>query len=195
MEAEILEKIKNDFIIIKEYLFGSKLWGNVDEESDLDICLIVKGDVLYRQYETDVIDIHVIGLETYQELVDKMDDMALALYFQDEFVNVRYVLNKPLLRKFFSTKANNSFVKAKKKFLQGDIRIAYKSMYHSLRLLKWGREIALGNGRNYKNLIDFQEIKNDFLNTEMNDWESLHKIYKPKFNELATLFRQVAPKE
>jgi predicted nucleotidyltransferase len=188
----ILETIKEDFNIIKEYKFGSELWGSTDEESDIDICLVASDIDEYHQYETKEIDIHILGKDTYQRMLNEMDDMALAMYFQDKDKIVDFKLNKPLLRKFFSTKANNSFVKSKKKFLQEDIRLAYKSMYHSLRLLKWGHEIAIGNGENYNNLIDYYSIKENFLKS---DWESLQRIYKPQFNILATLFRKVAPKE
>jgi len=196
-----LENVQNIFEIASipgvdgAFVFGSYLYGNDDEQSDRDFCIVTELVDEYEQLES-CNDFHIMTLEYYKKLLKEHNDMALAMYFQRGSLknfNVDFDLDLPTLRKFFSTKANNSFVKAKKKFLQGDIRLAYKSMYHSLRLLKWGIHIATDNGYKYDYLINYNKIKDDFLKAE--DWETLKDIYNPQFNNYATKFRLVAPKE
>jgi len=196
-----LENVQNIFEISAipgvdgAFIFGSYLYGNNDEYSDRDFCIITELVDDYELLESHN-DFHIMNLDYYKKLLKEHNDMALSMYFQRGSLKNFYVefnLNLPTLRKFFSTKANNSFVKAKKKFLQGDIRLAYKSMFHSLRLLKWGINIATGNGNNYDYLIDYNKIKGDFLKAE--NWDILKDIYKPQFNKYATKFRLVAPKE
>ena len=226
--TKLLTNIRNNgcFItnieILGVYIYGSRLWNNDNENSDLDYCIIIldnsslwkniETNNQYFQIESDDIDFHIMSETYYKDLVQKCDEMALSLYFQDNpLLKYHYSteLNLQNLRISFSTKSNNSYVKSKKKLTVEDntnknLKLAYKSMFHSLRILSFGIDIAnfiIKNSKIYLNQsskyssfynsMDIETIKFDFEN---NSWENLHKIYKPIFNELSSTFKKLAPK-
>jgi len=204
---------KNDILGI--YIWGSKLYNTINEKSDLDYCIILKNSKLYEsyfQYESNDLDIHFMTENDYLEKLDECDIMALECYFQLKPLlkyNIEFNLNLKKLRKSVSTVANNSFVKFKKKLtIEKDnisIYIGLKSLYHSIRILDFGRDIA----ESYKKSIDEDikfEIKNSYQHSVMlnyifneakkynNNWEDIHKIFKPIFNKYSSEFKKVAPK-
>lgn len=90
-------------------------------------------------------------------------------------------------------KASHSFVKAKKKIeKEKDYYIGWKSLFHSLRILTFGTQIAqMGKIENYgaANHIWFDILKDPHY-----EWAYYEDKYKPIYNDLATTFRKVAPK-
>jgi len=216
IETKLLtNNVLNSVRIFKEdikglYIYGSRLWETDDEDSDLDYVVILsdsshiwevrKGG--HYQKESDDIDLHILSETKYKELLEDCDEMALSIYFQEyPLIKYEYSFNINLanLRKSFSTKANNSYVKAKKKLQDGEIRIAYKSLYHSLRILDFGRKIAecsLTNEKIY-DMTSFGENIEWFkqcFEVEKMPWEEIHKIFKPIYNSYATEFKKLAPK-
>jgi len=198
----------NENEILGLYIYGSRLWGTADEQSDLDYCVIVYDNspiIAYQNYiqkESEDVDLHIMSESYYKDLVQNCDDMALSMYFQ-EYPLIKYDyltdINLVNLRKSFSSKANNSYVKAKKKLADGEIRIAYKSLYHSIRILSFGRKIAdatLNNEKIY-DMTSFGENIEWFkqcFEVEKMPWEEIHKIFKPIYNSYATEFKKLAPK-
>jgi len=204
--------------ILGIYQYGSELYNTSDNKSDLDYCVIISDNVErnifvryngYIQYETIDIDIHILTETRYKELVSQCNDMALSLYFQP-YPILKYEYKTKLdlfeLRKSISTKANNSYVKAKKKLIvekptDANFRLAYKSMFHSLRLLDLGIVIANIIINKEKHIIyDFTSmgenigyIKEVFSDNK-NNWNNINKIFKPIFNEYASNFKKLAPK-
>jgi len=192
------------------YIWGSRLWGNDTKNSDLDYVVVLSnnspifiGTDGYIQKESETIDIHFLSETEYKKRLDECDEMVLSCYIQINPLleyKCEIDLNKTKLRKSFSAKANNSYVKAKKKLTveestEKNLKLAWKSMWHSLRILKMG--IIIANG--IKN-IDTKMLMNGIYGIEdnfklyKNDWETLHKIYKPVYNQLSTEFKKLAPK-
>jgi hypothetical protein len=104
-------------------------------------------------------------------------------------------IDKYKLRRAVSEKASNSFVKAKKKFIVEESRNIYvgkKSLFHSLRIPMFGKQIA-EHGR----IIDYS-VANHYWPTirdcAIDDWKYYKKKYKPVFNGIMSEFRKVAPK-
>jgi predicted nucleotidyltransferase len=98
------------------------------------------------------------------------------------------------LRKEISSKSSNSFVKAKKKFeVEKQYRLGKKSLFHALRIVMFGTQIASeGKITNYQCANEFWErIKSN----PSQKWSDYKKIYKPIYNGLMTEFRRLAPKE
>ena len=215
MKKEKIEKILiiaalGGLLITKDeikgiYIYGSRLFGSINDNSDLDYCVVVKDNDLYKDYwqvETPDLDLHILTETEYQKKLNECDDMAMSMYFQRYPImkyDVNFKVDLPTLRKSISSKANNSFVKFKKKLLveaDYDVRASIKSLFHSIRLLDFGTHIA------HPNLCAFDQdchgeniewIEKVFKDTN-NNWEEIHKIFKPLFNEYATGFKQVAPK-
>ena len=100
-----------------------------------------------------------------------------------------FELNKELLRKQISAVSSNSFVKCKKKMLQGDEYIGKKSMYHSIRILGYGIQIA-----KYGRIVNY-EAYNFYYDVVMckYDWEEIHEYFKPIYNSMKSEFKILAP--
>ncbi len=196
--------------ILGIYKWGSRLWGNDTEDSDLDYVIIIQdgsgifiGKNGYIQLESETVDLHILSESEYKKRLNECDEMSLSCYIQyDPILKYEYKFNidKTKLRKSFSAKANNSYVKAKKKLTVEDpseenLKLAWKSMWHSFRILILGTKLAKG----FK-YIDTELLMRQINGIEdnfklyKNDWETLHKIYKPICNQLSTEFKKVAPK-
>lgn len=97
------------------------------------------------------------------------------------------------LRHALSEKASHSFVKAKKKIdKEKDYYIGRKSLFHSLRILTFGTQIAEMGA-----IVDYSAANHhwfDILNEPYYEWSWFDSKYGPVYNELATRFRKVAPK-
>ena len=184
------------------YMFGSYLWNSQDKDSDLDYIIVIKEGNNYEQINENNKDFHIFSKDFYKEEVQRCNEMALSAFIQQEpFIKCNIDtefkdLDLSVLRNSFSSKASNSYVKAKKKYQQQDIKLGYKSMYHSIRILILGKEIAKSIKKN-KNLVNavysypLGPIKKLFLNE---DWDEINSITKPIFNRYASEFREVAPK-
>jgi len=202
--------------ILGIYVYGSRLWGTDNENSDLDYAIILdnKSSVWnwyyedqYFQKESEDIDLHIMSVDYYENLVRNCDEFGLSIYFQ-KYPLIKYNsdievkdLSLQNLRKQFSSKANNSYVKAKKKLQDGEVKIAYKSLYHSIRILDFGRKIAEEIIAEENRIYDMTSFGHNIewfeqcFEIEKMSWEEIHKTFKPEFNYFATEFKKLAPKK
>lgn len=106
-----------------------------------------------------------------------------------DFSNV----DKKILRHSFSQKASHSYVKAKKKLdVEKDIKRGKKSLFHSLRILTFGIQIA-----KYNTIVNYKEANDywwDIWTSPETSWETIEKKYRPIYNKLCTNFREICPK-
>jgi len=211
-DLNIVRIQENDILGI--YIYGSRVWGTDNVNSDLDYVVILDNksqvfnyyDEGYFQKESEDIDLHIMSATYYEDLVRNCDEFALSIYFQ-KYPLMKYEINIKVqdlnlqnLRKSFSSKANNSYVKAKKKLQDGELKTAYKSLYHSIRILDFGRKIAeeiIEKEDRIYDMTSFGEciewFEECFIIKKMT-WEEIHKIFKPIFNDYATEFKKLAPK-
>src|SRR5690606_20681238 len=104
-----------------------------------------------------------------------------------------FKLDKSKLRRSISGTSSNSFVKCKKKLRQGDYYIGKKSLFHSLRILGFGIQIALtGKIVNYSAYNHYLDM---IMDKNTNDWSEYQKVFKPIFNHKKSEFRRLAPLE
>lgn len=186
--------------ILGIYPFGSITYGTVTERSDHDFVVIVDMDVDYIQHESEMIDAHIMSLRRYKKMLADHDIMALETYFNPmaiKRVDTQFELNLPELRKKISAIVSNSWVKAKKKVTleNEDSWSGYKSLFHSMRILDFGIQLA-ETGR----IGDFQRVTHLWYEIleKVSSGEDFIKImehFKPYQNSRATYFRQLAPKE
>jgi len=204
MELErILKELKNyDGNILNIYMYGSKVYGTDNESSDDDYIVIVEGDKgESNELRTEGIDISIYDEKKFKELLEEHEISAIeCISLNDEKIILErrkfdFILDKNKLRQSISTKASNSWVKAKKKILvKEDYQpyIAKKSLFHSLKIILYGIQIA-ENGK----IVDFtvaNKMYHDILDLNMDDWESVQKRYQPIYNELKSTFKKVCPK-
>jgi len=185
--------------------YGSRVYGTADENSDWDFVVIhtdsTKVDI--ELYSSDDLDIHYLYIDAYKHLLRHHDIMAMETYYTmkqkhaiKEF-DIEFELDLPTLRKSISSVSSNSFVKFKKKLTleNEDKYIGIKSLFHAIRIVDLGINIAAGSKKVMKtDTYLWERIKKDAVSSNY-DWETLHKIYKPLLNSSMSEFRLLAPKQ
>lgn len=167
-----------------KFPYGSKVYHTPNPNSDTDWVYITQD-----KFDGDNVYTH----EEFQERLNKHDIMALECYFLKMFPKQEFKLDIVLanLRRSISGTSSNSFVKAKKKINQGDYYLGYKSLFHSLRILDFGYQIATTG-----NIYNYQSSSHHFwtiYNSNETSWDYFKPIYQPIYNSLATSFKKVAP--
>lgn len=212
------------------YAYGSHVYGSNNKDSDVDYIVIVDNMVVSeKQVSVKGIDFNIYTEKKFREKLDNHDIDALECYFLygNSSVNHNIILTSQTelfkdfkidlskLRSSISAISSNSWVKAKKKIIlehDRNIDIGIKSLYHSLRILEFGCQIAAhGKIVNYGalNVLKSELIFNSNLFIAKNAinyisnpqvvceelWKYLNDTYKDSYNTLATAFRKLAPKE
>ena len=181
------------------YAHGSRVFGTAGPKSDYDYIIVEDGELGREDTLTnDGIDATVYDCKRFRQQIEDHEVSVLECLFLPE----EHILKKDLefswqldrkLRESLSAKASNSFVKAKKKFeVEHQPYIAKKSLWHSLRILKFGIQIAL-NGH----ITDFTEANGlwkAIIDNPSVVWEDYKQEYQSLYNTLKTQFRLVAPK-
>ncbi len=120
--------------------------------------------------------------------------------------------NKAKIRQSFSKKASNSYVKCKKKFVveSGKERVGRKSLWHSLRIILFGVQVATHGyiydyteaNKYYKDIVlnylpedDESFQKEELIGQDENEWvwEQYKKKYGVIKNNLMSTFREACP--
>lgn len=191
---EFQTRTQIDEDILKVYPYGSIVYGCSTKNSDSDYIVVVDSDEhLYYSVREDEADYTVYSKPTFIEKIQEHHISALECIFQkddDPFLKYfKYDAEK--LRRNISAISSNSFVKCKKKMREGEEYIAKKSMFHSLRILMFGIQIA-----NYKKIVNYK-VANEILPTimDMKDWDEIKFTCQPIFNELKSAFKILAPLE
>lgn len=190
MNSKIFSQVKEDILYI--FPFGSKVYGTTTEKSDDDYVVVVKGDSeLTYGIHNDDFNIHVYSDGSFRQLLKQHHIVALECIFSND-TNYEFNLDLEQLRRSISAVASNSFVKCKKKLLPGkdyNPYIAKKSMFHSIRILDFGIQIA-----KHGKIIDFSS-SNHYHDVvmEMNDWEIIKDTFQPIANKLKSEFKRIAP--
>jgi len=187
--------------------YGSRVYGTAKPDSDYDFIAVVPngtGIADGTEYKNGLLNVHIECRDVFQQHLNEHKVKALECWYMPHHsmpnegvmhvgANFKFKLDVTTLRHEFSSKASNSFVKAKKKIeKEKDYYIGWKSLFHSLRILNFGIQIAR-DGR-----IDFTAANDhwfDILNANQYDWAYFKEKYQPIYNELATEFRKLAPKE
>ena len=132
--------------IKKVYKYGSRVYGTSSEDSDFDFIFIVESDEdVYYRVDKKNTNITVYSESVFIDKIQSHEISVLECIFQDEGdPYLKYFkLDKPRLRKSISAIASNSYGKFKKKMKQGDYETGKKSLFHSLRILGFGIQIAI----------------------------------------------------
>lgn len=191
----------DDDNILNVYQFGSRVYGSDNVNSDFDYICVLKEYV-----ESDDINIHHYTVEQFHALLDNHDIQILECFFLadkyklKETVDFYLYLDKGKLRTAISTITSTSWVKGKKKLIvMGDYDkwLAIKSVFHSLRILDFGIQIAQHSkiinysSMNYV-LEDLIKLSNEFDKVEL--WEKIETKYKKVYLEKGSIFKAACPK-
>lgn len=183
--------------ILKIYLYGSRVYKCHNELSDYDYIAVVDSDddELYYSVndETNNCNYTVYSHGKFIKRIKEHHISALECIFQQEEDPYRmyFELNYELLRREISAVSSNSYGKCRKKLRDGEYYIGKKSLFHSLRIIDVGIQIA-----EYGKIIDYSS-SNDLLKKIMeidsNDWSVFQKNFQHIFNERKSKFKILAP--
>lgn len=186
------------------YMYGSTVYGTLWNPllSDKDLIVILKDEPRLEKIWVNDFDIQFYSVDSFQKMIDDHEISALECLFLPEHLIVKqrikfdFELDLVKLRHSISRKSSNSWVKAKKKLLvekDYDPYIAKKSLFHSLRIIEFGTQIAL-----HKRIADYTSCNiffEDIIGMDNIEWAALSEKYKPIKNRMMTEFRRLAPKE
>ena len=180
--------------------YGSRVYGTANEEkSDYDYLAVIFGKSIAKtgeEYKHGNTNVHIFEQRDWQHQLDDHKIHTLEAYFLPDGIcrsRFRLKLKTNTLRHTLSEKASHSFVKAKKKIdKEKDFYIGWKSLFHSLRILNFGIQIAVTGSINDYSAANHYWF--DLLHNPQYEWYALEEKYKPIYNELATKFRRAAPK-
>jgi len=192
-------------MILDIYPYGSRVYGVADEKSDTDLILVTDfSHEQETQHYWPGIDLTIWTAAEFQRLLDAHDPSALECWFLPYEMAIRshisifnFKLDLAKLRRAFSAKSSNSWVKAKKKIdVHGEWRLGLKSLFHSLRLLEFGLQLAYGGRiRDYSAANGHWElIQKQHREFSTDDgWKPFKDYWQPHYNSLRTDFRIAAP--
>lgn len=222
MPKEIIIDMNKDFNKIRfEYLMkhtilsfyhGSVVYNTTTPYSDIDIVCIVNNDYddfindynHIFQYKEGNKEYQFFNEEKWLRMIQEHHIIALeGLSLPDNFIIkgdiVKYrkffSLDKWKLRQTISAIAENAYAKCHKKLTvekDFDLYRAKKSIFHSLRVLNFGKQIA-EHGR----IVDYQSINylwKIIFEMETDKWEDYKTKFKPLLNNMRSEFVKLCPK-
>ena len=178
------------------YLFGSRPYGTTTSESDYDFIVVCKNPFFEKEIRVENYNIHLMTMDIFMsKLKNHLPTAVEAIYLPEEFksesIKIDWSPSSQSLRHSFSHVSSNSWVKARKKILQGDYQIGIKSLFHSLRIPLFGSQIS-----KFGRIIDFSEANWiwDELQSKRWTWEDLDFKFRPIRSKILSDFRELSPK-
>ena len=174
------------------YLFGSRIYGTNNYQSDWDFIMVSNNSVSNQEVRSGDFNIHILTPDEYIKLLKDHHPGAIECFYAPsefkilESVKYPFELKIPTLRHSFSHISSNSWVKARKKISQGDYYIGIKSLFHSIRIPMFGIQLAK-SGKIY----DFSCANklHDLLMSKTWTWEELDLEFRPLRNKILSDFR------
>lgn len=202
--------------IINIYPYGSRVYGTHNiineyygyEKTKSDYDFIVVADCAHtgQQYDAGDLTVHLYNHDHWGRMLQEHRIFAIECFsLPDELKLMErkrfsFKLDHTALRKEISTVSSNSWVKAKKKIeVEEDYYTGLKSLFHSLRIPMFGKQIAIDGQINdfsianhfwipiYNNLFFLKE-------SQTTEWNDIKEVYQPIRNEIMTEFRKYAEK-
>jgi hypothetical protein len=205
-------KAENQSKLLAVFQYGSRVYQTVDRFSDYDFIEIWSDDPP-DDVRSDA-DVTRLSYSQFRQLVEDHEISVLECVFSDSSKRQlfdglpldwnRFELNLEKLRRSISAKSSNSWVKAKKKIeveKDRNLRVAFKSLFHSIRILDFGIQIAVfGEIVNFSSMIELHDsIKTDCQSLVFEklsfeeQWKFLHSKYSPIKKKYEHTFKKVAP--
>lgn len=180
------------------YAYGSRVYGTHKQHSDRDFIVVANISENKIDEKDNVTLYNHLG---FQQAIDEHEISVLECIFlpsklvMKKTVGFDFNLDLSKLRHSISKKASNSWVKCKKKLTvpeDFDAYIAKKSLFHSLRIISFGKQIAAWGRIRYYNSMN--HLYDDIIYHPSCDWNFYKEKYRPLYNQMMTEFRKLAPK-
>lgn len=208
-DKELYEKLMHH--VITMYNYGSIVYDNMSEKSDVDIIAIVDDEIDLSEYtnsiweyKIDNTDYQFINESKFINMIIDYDVKALEMFWlPQKFIlkgNIEkykhfFKLDKWKLRQVISKASSHAFAKAHKKMTvleDFDLYRGQKSLFHAVRLLMFGIQIA-----KYGEIVDYTEANRYWeIISGMKDspWELYKQTFKPILNQIRSELVVLCPK-
>lgn len=211
----MLEELMENDGVLGIFEYGSIVYGTNNELSDKDYIVIVIDSI---KSETGIGGVNIKGKDgndynfyTISNWKTKMEELhleALEISYMHEKHCIKYLSGSNLFcmtigkkdkvktRQRISSVASNSWDKARKKLIvEKDFspRTAKKSLWHSIRILNYGKQLLL-----YGYIKDYGAMNymyDEIVNCPINDWDYYDKKYRPLLLAMRTEFRELSQPE
>jgi predicted nucleotidyltransferase len=168
------------------YMFGSQVYGTQREDSDYDFIVVACSMLEKQEIRQDNMNIHVHTPDIFLNGLKEYQMNYLECIFAPTFAKLQEKMIQP--DKNFSLKIDmlkykgmgqsySAFHKAKERVLDGELFRGVKSLWHSLRILQFFKQI-IDNGM----IIDFSSA-NPYWDMMLKDMETEEEwdFYKTKY--------------
>lgn len=182
---------------IAAYVYGSRVYGTADSESDWDVALIAKTSVEAVEIKTDMFNIHVYTWDRWVADLEWHNPKNLECHFAPDWAVLlekqrhNLSINEARIRHAVCHVSSNSWVKARKKIEGGEYRTGVKSLFHSIRIPMFGAQMAKTGS-----IGDFSCANSVWkeIDSRRWDWASLDERFRNERNSVLTEFRKLAAK-
>lgn len=181
--------------IFNIYIFGSTVYKTNDSNSDVDVIIVANNSVNNLEIKNDEYNIHIYTPQEFQKCLDNSDIRMLECLFAPKWAilqeNIKFApnINKNRLRHYISRAVSNSWVKSKKKInVENDYRKGIKSLFHSLRMVDFGIQIA-----QFGRIVDFSSSNYIWYEIIQKQWtfEELDNQFRDLLNQKMSQFRKL----
>jgi len=182
------------------YLYGSRVYGTHNEDSDYDVILVGANLVERTEKNLEIdgkrLNVHIITPDAFKRSLENHDIMNLECYFSPYWVRlqekeqIKFILNKKKLAKNIIAQSFNSWRGGKHRLNEGDNYRGLKSIFHSLKMLIFAIQI-MENGK----ITNYSAA--NYLHKEINDcneidWEYFRETYLPFKIELENKLKKLS---
>lgn len=218
MQVEDIKTADDKFcFLMKQVLLGFKhgsvVYGNNSVDSDIDVIYVINSeyeDLLddgFGQwfYQDGHYDYQFISENTWikkianQEIevfeAFSLDKEDIVFGDMDKYRNM-LSYDSWTMRQSLSARSNNSWAKSHKKMTveaDYDMYIAKKSLWHSIRIFDFGRQIAETGGK-ISDYTSMNRLWEEIRDCQSTDWEYYKKAYKPLYNQKRSEMVELCPK-
>ena len=150
-KEEIIDIIKLHPLKVRNiYLFGSQVYGTQREDSDYDFIVVACSMLEKKEIRHENLNIHVHTPDIFLDGLREYQMQYLECIYAPEFAKIQEKMVQP--DKNFSLKLDmlkykgmaqsfNAFHKAKDRIIDGETFRGVKSLWHSLRILEFFKQI------------------------------------------------------
>jgi predicted nucleotidyltransferase len=183
------------------YLYGSRVYGTATEQSDYDILMTGSNSVetqeIFSSTPTGNYNVHICVPNKFEDDLRKHDIHALECIFAPDFARIQikkdyastFVINKDKLKCKLLSQSSEAWHKGQRRILDADIYRGAKSIYHSLRILMFGIQMAKSG-----KITDFKEsnyLYNGIVESDQYKWNYYKDNYLPLRRKLEQEFKDI----
>lgn len=175
------------------YVFGSRVYGTATVESDYDIIVVANSMNEATEIRYEDLNIHVHTPDKFMRELKDLDMHNLECVFAPDrakilervnYADANFKVNPEQMKYKAMNQSFNSFHKAKMRIYDTDVQYGTKSLFHSMRILLFAKQIL-----KYGRIEDFSEanpfwddIKKDLILTKSEtDGDQLWRYFKDKY--------------